>query len=78
MIMNRYAKNKFEHFVFKNFIRTKPMYLIGPWYSPPQSEIRKQGLPESEISLFEIMSHAGEMYLKYAPILHFLRLKWAI
>ncbi len=59
MIMGRYAKNKFEHFVFKNFIRTRPMYLIDPWYSPPVSEMQKQGLPESEISLFEIMSHAG-------------------
>ena len=58
-MMGRYAKNKFEYFVFKNFINTRPMYLLDPWYSPPESEKRKQGLPESEVSLFEIMHHAG-------------------
>ena len=34
------------------------MYLLNPWYSLPESEIRKHGLPESEVSLFEIMHHA--------------------
>jgi arylsulfatase A-like enzyme len=58
-IMGRYAKNKFEHFVFKHFINTYPMFLTDPWYSPPEEEIRKQGLPESEISLFELMHAAG-------------------
>ncbi len=55
MIMHRYTKNKFEHFVFQYFINTCPMYLIHPWYSPPEEEMKKQYLPESEISLFEIM-----------------------
>ncbi len=58
-IMGRYAKNKFEYFVFKHFINTRPMYLIDPWYSPSESEKKKQGLPESEISLFEVMHQAG-------------------
>ena len=58
-IMWRYAKNKFEYFVFKHFINTRPMYLIDPWYSPSEGEMKKQGLPESEISLFELMHHAG-------------------
>jgi arylsulfatase A-like enzyme len=58
-IMGRYAKNKFEYFVFKHFINTRPMHLIDPWYSPSESEMRKQGLPESEVSLFEVMHHAG-------------------
>ena len=58
-IMGRYAKNKFEYFVFKHFINTRPMYLIDPWYSPPEGEMKKQGLPDSEISLFEIMHNAG-------------------
>jgi arylsulfatase A-like enzyme len=59
MIMQRYPKNKFEHFVFKNFINTRPMYLIDPWYSPPAEEIKKQGLPESEVTIFEIMQRSG-------------------
>ncbi len=58
-IMGRYAKNRLEYFVFKHFINTRPMYLIEPWYSPSESEIKKQGLPESEVSLFEVMHHAG-------------------
>lgn len=58
-IMGRYAKNKFELFVYKNFVNTRPMYLADPWYSPPEDEKRKQGLPESEISLFELMHSAG-------------------
>ena len=58
-IMGRYARNKFEFFIFKNFINTQPLYLIDPWYAPPEDELRKQGLPESEISLFEIMHSAG-------------------
>lgn len=58
-IMGRYARNKFEFFVFKHFINTYPMCLIDPWYSPPEDEMRKQGLPESEISLFELMHAAG-------------------
>ncbi len=58
-IMGRYARSKFELFVYKNFVNTKPMFLRYPWYSPPEDEIRKQGLPESEISLFEVMHSAG-------------------
>jgi len=58
-IMGRYAKNKLEYFAFKHFINTRPMYLIDPWYSPSKSEMEKQGLPESEVSLFEVMHHAG-------------------
>jgi len=52
-IMGRYARNKFEFFVFKNFIITSPLQLIEPWYTASENELRKQGLPESEISLFE-------------------------
>ena len=58
-IMNRYARNRFEFFFFKHFINTRPMYLVEPWFSPPEEEIRKQGLPESEVSLFELMHAAG-------------------
>jgi arylsulfatase A-like enzyme len=58
-IMERYAKNKLEYFVFKHFINTGPLHLIEPWYSPSRAEIQKQGLPESEVSLFEVMHHAG-------------------
>ncbi len=58
-IMGRYARNKFEFLVFKRFINTYPMCLREPWYSPPEDEKKKQGLPESEISLFELMHAAG-------------------
>jgi len=58
-IMGRYARNKFEFFVFKHFINTRPMHLIEPWYSPPGEEMKKQGVPESELSLFELMHAAG-------------------
>ncbi len=58
-IMSRYARNKFEFFFFKHFVDTRPMCLIEPWYSPPEEEMRKQGLPESEISLFELMHASG-------------------
>jgi arylsulfatase A-like enzyme len=58
-MMTRYAKNKMEYFVFKHCIDTRPMYLTDPWYSPGELEICKQGLPESEITLFEILHHAG-------------------
>ena len=58
-IMGRYARNKFEFFIFKHFINTRPMYLIEPWYSPAEEEMRKQGLPGSEVSLFELMHAAG-------------------
>jgi arylsulfatase A-like enzyme len=58
-IMSRYPKNGFEFFIFKNLVNTRPLQLIDPWYSPPLEEIRKQGLPESEISLFELMHSIG-------------------
>jgi arylsulfatase A-like enzyme len=58
-VMSRYARNKFEFFFFKHFINTWPMYQIEPWFSPPEEEMRKQGLPESEVSLFELLHAAG-------------------
>jgi arylsulfatase A-like enzyme len=58
-IMGRYANSRLEHFVFRHLIDTRPLCLADPWYSPPQEEIRKQGLPESEISLFELMRAVG-------------------
>lgn len=58
-IMGRYARNPFEFFVFKNFVNTSPLQLIEPWYSASETELRKQGLPESEVSLFEAFHAAG-------------------
>jgi arylsulfatase A-like enzyme len=58
-IMGRYARNKFEFFVFKNFVNTSPLQLIEPWYTASETELRKQGLPESEISLFEVFHAVG-------------------
>ncbi len=58
-IMSRYARNGFEFFIFRHFVDTRPLRLIEPWYSPPMSEVQKQGLPESELSLAEIFHSAG-------------------
>lgn len=58
-IMARYARNKFEFFAFKNFVNTSPLQLIEPWYTASELELRKQGLPQSEISLFEAFHAAG-------------------
>lgn len=58
-IMGRYARNKFEFFVFKTFVDTRPLQLIEPWYTASEEELQKQGLPVSEISLFEAF-HAVE------------------
>ena len=57
--MQRYARKPIEFFFFKHFVNVLPMHIREPWYSPPDSEIRKQGLPESETSLFEIFKAAG-------------------
>jgi arylsulfatase A-like enzyme len=57
--MQRYARGPLEFFFFKQLVDTRPMYLREPWYSPPPEEIRKQGLPESEASVFEIFKHSG-------------------
>ncbi len=58
-IMGRYARNKLEFFVFKSFVDTSPLQLIEPWYTASDTELRKQGLPESEVSLFEVFQSAG-------------------
>ncbi len=58
-IMGRYARNGLENFAFKIFFNTRPLYQMEPWYSPARDEIRKQGLPESELTLFELMHSIG-------------------
>jgi len=58
-IMGRYPRNKLEFFVVKNFVNTSPLQLIEPWYTASDAELRKQGLPESEVSLFEAFQAAG-------------------
>lgn len=59
MMMQRYPRNKLEYFVFRYFINTHPMHLIDPWYSPPEDEIAKQGLTQSEVTIHELMNNAG-------------------
>jgi arylsulfatase A-like enzyme len=54
-----YARNKLEFFVFKSFVNTSPLQLIEPWYTASDTELRKQGLPQSEVSLFEAFQAAG-------------------
>ena len=58
-IMGRYARNGLEYFAFKRFVNTSPLHLTEVWYSPAEAEIRKQGLPESEITLFELLHAIG-------------------
>jgi arylsulfatase A-like enzyme len=58
-IQSRYARNKLEFFAFKTFVNTHPLQFIEPWYSPAREEMMKQGLPQSEISIFEVLHAAG-------------------
>ncbi|MBI4978041.1 MAG: sulfatase-like hydrolase/transferase [Spirochaetes bacterium] len=59
--MTRYAKNRLEYYVYKNFIVDR----AGDWQIaplgpvPPESELVKQGMAVEEITLPEILSHSG-------------------
>ena len=57
--MNRYARNRPEYWFVDHFIDTEPMQLVTPMSSPPKEEIEKQGIPESEILLSEVLERKG-------------------
>ena len=57
--MNRYARNRLEYWFVDHFINTEPMQLVSPMCSPSKEEIKRQGIPESEILLSEILEKKG-------------------
>jgi arylsulfatase A-like enzyme len=57
--MNRYARGRLEYWVVDHFINTEPMQLISPMSNPEKEEIKKQGVPESEILLSELLERRG-------------------
>jgi len=57
--MNRYARNKLEYWFVDHFIDTYPMQLNGIMSSPPEKEIERQGIPDSEILLPELLKRRG-------------------
>jgi arylsulfatase A-like enzyme len=57
--MNRYANNRLEYWVVERLIDTRPMQLIAPMHRPSKEEIRKQGIPEGEILLSELLDRRG-------------------
>lgn len=57
--MNRYARNRMEYWIVDHLIDTEPMRLVKPMSNPGKEEIKKQGIPESEILLSEILSKRG-------------------
>ena len=57
--MNRYARWKLEYWIVDHIINTEPMQLISPMASPGKEEMEKQGIPESEILLPELLRERG-------------------
>ncbi|MFP4563359.1 MAG: sulfatase-like hydrolase/transferase [Spirochaetia bacterium] len=56
---NRYARNRFEMFVVEHFIDTGGWFLVKNQGTPRKSEVAKQGLPPSEITLGELLGNYG-------------------
>ena len=56
---SRYARNRLELFVVKRFIDTGGWFLTENRGTPRKSEVAKQGLPPSEITLAEILGGCG-------------------
>ena len=57
--MNRYSRNRLEYFFVDHFMNVEPMRLLEPMAKVPASELEKQGIPESEVLLSEILQSAG-------------------
>ncbi len=57
--MNRYSRNRHEYFFVDHFINVEPMRLMSPMADVTKSEIEKQGIPEEEILVSEILQGAG-------------------
>jgi arylsulfatase A-like enzyme len=57
--MNRYPINRMEYWIVDHFVNTEPMQLVSPMSNPGRKEIKKQGIPSSEVLLSEILSKRG-------------------
>lgn len=55
----RYPKSKFEWWAFKNIMQTNDLEPAPYATYPSKSEIPKQGLPPTEITIAEMLQHAG-------------------
>jgi arylsulfatase A-like enzyme len=56
---NRYARNRLELFVVEHFIDTGGWFLVENRGTPRKAEMKKQGLPPSEITLGELLGNYG-------------------
>jgi arylsulfatase A-like enzyme len=75
--MNRYPHNRLEYLVYKYLLNTGNWQVSDLKTSPVKDEIKKQGLPPSEIILPEILKSSGyatavtgKWHLGYNPKLH--------
>ncbi len=57
--MNRYARNRLEYWIVEHLINTDPMQLVAPMSKPSKEEMKRQGIPQSELLLSELLSHRG-------------------
>lgn len=57
--MNRYSRNRLEYFFVDHFMNVEPMRLMNPMADVPLDQIEKQGIPDEEILLSELLQHAG-------------------
>ena len=56
---NRYGRNRLELFVVEHFIDTGGWFLTENRGTPRKSQVEKQGLPPSEITLGELLGNYG-------------------
>ena len=56
---DRYLKNRMEYFGFKYFVDSDPWVPQWPGSYPDEEAMSKQGLPQSEITLAELMKTVG-------------------
>ena len=56
---DRYLRNRMEYFGFKYFVDSDPWIPQWPGTYPDANAIEQQGLPQSEITLAEVMQKAG-------------------
>jgi arylsulfatase A-like enzyme len=57
--MNRYARSRLEYWINDKIIDTSPMYLGEMGAVPKSDQIKRQGVPPTEILLSEALSSAG-------------------
>ena len=57
--MNRYARSRLEYWTVEHLMDTSPMELVTPMSKPAREEIARQGIPEGEILLSEVLENRG-------------------